>query len=76
MTRAFALLLLLVPVAACSSSDDLLVDRMGISDAKYKADLSDCKESSGGWFSFGVKNKVATCMEAKGYKVLMGKSNL
>ena len=76
MIRALALLALLAPLAACSSSDDLLVDRMGISDAKYKADLSDCKESSGGWFSFGIKNKVATCMQAKGYKVLMGNSNL
>ena len=74
MIRALLLIAATAPLAACASSDSLLVDRMGVSDAKYQSDLDACKKASP--ISLSLSNPVATCMQAKGYKVLMGKSNL
>ena len=71
MIRSLALAALLL-FAGCSSPDPL-IDRMGVSDAKYNKDLADCRGGSG-WFSF--RNPVADCMKGKGYKVLMGNSGL
>jgi hypothetical protein len=63
----------LVLLAGCASSREPLIDHMGVSDAKYNSDLSECR-GTGGWFSFG--SPVADCMKGKGYKVLMGDSGL
>jgi len=60
--------------AGCACSGDPLIDRIGVSDAKYNSDMADCRKDSSGWFSFG--SPVASCMEGKGYKVLMGNSGL
>ncbi len=68
-------LALVASLGACASSNDLLVDRMGVSDAKYDQDLADCKKSSFP-VALSLNNPVATCMTAKGYKVLMGKSTI
>ena len=72
-SRLLAAIALLGSLAACANSSDLLVDRSGVSDAKYNQDLADCKKSSAP-VSLSLSNPVATCMTAKGYKVLMGKS--
>lgn len=60
-------------LAGCGGSREPLIDRMGVSDAKYNSDIADCR-GGGGWFSFS--NPVADCMKGKGYKVLMGNSGL
>ena len=75
LTRLLAAAALLAPLAACASADNLLVDRSGVNDAKYNQDLADCKKSSAP-VSLSLSNPVATCMTAKGYKVLMGRSTL
>ena len=66
---------LALPGCSSSQSDSVLVDRMGVSDAKYNQDMADCKKSSPA-VPLSLSNPVATCMTAKGYKVLMGKSML
>ena len=66
-----AALALAAAVLACADSSSVLVDRMGVSDAKYDQDFAECKKSSP--FSLSFSNPVASCMSAKGYKVLMGR---
>ena len=56
-------------VAACASTTEPLIDHRNVSDAKYNGDLAACKQSGSGLFSFS--NPVKSCMERKGYKVLM-----
>ena len=61
--------------AGCSSPDPL-IDRMGVSDAKYNRDIAECRDQGSGWFSFGGGTSLSDCMKGKGYKVLMGNSGL
>ena len=58
-------------VGGCSLAGEPMVDRMGVSDAKYNRDLAACKQQT--VVPVGFSNPVATCMTGKGYHVLMGK---
>ena len=55
----------------CTVASDPLVDRMGVSDARYAKDLADCKQQN--HLPIGFSNPIATCLSGKGYEVLMGK---
>ncbi|GAC1340761.1 MAG: hypothetical protein NVSMB18_11490 [Acetobacteraceae bacterium] len=65
------LLLAGLAMTGCASSSSLLVDRMNVDDGRYNRDLAACKEGSP--ISLSFSNRVASCMSAKGYKVLMGR---
>jgi hypothetical protein len=66
-----AMLLVGLALTGCASSSSLLVDRTNVDDARYNRDLAACKDSSP--ISISFSNPVASCMSAKGYKVLMGR---
>ena len=58
-------------LVACTSANEPMVNRMGVSDAQYDRDLADCKQRSGS--IPGFSNPIATCLSGKGYQILMGK---
>lgn len=58
-------------VAACARDSQLVVNRMGVDNARYERDFAACKQQAGA--SLSLESPVATCMTGKGYQVLMGK---
>lgn len=64
-------LVLVIGAAGCGGGplQPPIVDQTGVDPAQYNRDLAACYEAAPA-VSFG--NPVTRCMEAKGYKVLVG----
>jgi len=55
-------------LSACSGVPEPVVDMTGVDHAQYNRDVADCYEKMPA-FAFG--NPVTTCLERKGYKILV-----
>ncbi len=73
LTRLTLIAALMTGVAACSGSNEPLIDRTGVADDRYKRDLAACQQQSSPLSFVSLSNPVASCMTGKGYKVLMGR---
>lgn len=65
----------LLALGACSRPEPL-IDHINVSEAKYKRDLSDCRDSTKGGFMPFSGGSLPDCMRGKGYRVLMDNSGL
>ncbi len=48
MTRLLPLVLALPVLAACTTTDEIIIDKKGVNMAAYEADLAECREYSQG----------------------------
>ena len=67
--RAYIVIVACLAASACSPIPAPIVDHTGVDEAKYNQDLADCYNQDHG---INVGNPVTRCMEAKGYKILVG----